>query len=164
MTIIFHLIEINKLIENILRLIKGMSGKSVKVKSPFSEVVRGVRSKGLKTCKFTGEDIPGYQISFQVSDAVVEKIQEAWSALEPHKPTCFFGYEDSEKWMTAKCEEVSENVLKTCTRKPTSRYVYVDVKFEIGSVFVNESGERFPQIEVLGLKKVKPPKLVTNDF
>ena len=137
-------------------------GKSVKVEKPLLIIIRGVKSKGLVPNQFGGEDIPGYQIRFNVPKGRIDEIQEAWSALNPKNPSPFFG--DDEKWMTGKCEEVSDSVLTTCRLKKQSRHLWVDIKFGISSVFVNENGERFPQVEVLGLKKVKAPKVVTEDF
>ena len=141
--------------------VKGF-GKTIVVNEPFSAIIRGVKSKGLVPNKFEGEDIPGYQVRFNVPEERVEEIQKAWSALDPKKSSPFFG--DDEKWMTGKCEEVSDSVLTTRKLKKQSRHVWVDVKFEISRVFVNESGERFPQVEVLGLKKVKAPRVVSDDF
>ena len=78
-------------------------GKSVKVEKPLLVIIRGVKSKGLVVNKFE-EDIPGDQIRFHVPEGRVEEIQKAYSALNPKKPSPFFG--DDEKWMTGKCEEV----------------------------------------------------------
>ena len=68
--------------------------------------------------------------------------------------------------LTIKARKVSESLKKTCVSKDFDN-IYVDVKFEIAEVYVDENGSRYPQVRMLGLRKVDSPLdefVVTEDF
>lgn len=55
--------------------------------------------------------------------------------------------------ITIKAKNISENQRRSCFAK-RSGYIFVDIMFDIGSIWVSESGDRFPQLRLKGLKKV----------
>ena len=139
---------------------------SVKVEQPFEFTLRAVKTKGLRPNTFNGKKVPGHQISVQVEPEDIEKIQKVWTVLEPKKPTPFFGFNGANNMLTIKAKKVSDSLKRDCVSKDGDN-IYVDVKFEIGEVYVGEHGARFPPIRMLGLKKVESPVdefVVTEHF
>ena len=137
---------------------------SVKVEQPFEFTLRAVKTKGLRPNTFNGKKVPGHQISVQVEPEDIEKIQKVWTVLEPKKPTPFFGFNGANNMLTIKAKKVSDSLKRDCVSKDN---IYVDVKFEIGEVYVDEHGARYPQIRMLGRKKVEGPVdefVVTEHF
>ena len=58
--------------------------------------------------------------------------------------------------LTIKARKVSDSLKRECVSKDGDN-IYVDTKFEIGEVYVDEDGARYPQIRMLGLRKVESP-------
>ena len=140
-------------------------GSTVKVEQPFEFTLRAVKTKGLRDNTFNGKRVPGHQLSVQVEPDDIEKIQKVWDALDAKKPTPFFGFNGANNMLTIKAKRVSESLKKTCVSKDSDN-IYVDVKFEISEIYVNEQGARYPQIRMLGLKKVESPEdeFVVDEF
>ena len=76
--------------------------------------------------------------------------------MDAKKPTPFFGFNGANNMLTIKARKVSETVRKSCISKDGD-YIYVDIKFGISDVYIDESGSRHPQIRMLGLRKVEAP-------
>ena len=128
-------------------------GSFVYIEEPFKFTLREVRTRGLKhRFDHMGKKLSGYQISVELSLSDVEKIQRVWDILNPSKPTPIFG-DGNRNWITIKAMNISETQRRTCFEKPNG-YIHVDIMFEIGSIWVDESGKRYPQLKVRGLKKV----------
>ena len=138
----------------------------LEAKPEFEFVLKCVKTRGLKDNEFKGKKVPGKKISVQVDPENIEKIQNVWSALDAKKPTPFFGFNGSNNMLTIKAQRVSEKVRRSCVSKDGD-HIYVDIKFAITDVFVDEDGSRHPQLRMLGLRKVDAPEdefEVTEDF
>ena len=139
---------------------------TVKVEQPFEFVLRAVKTKGLRVNTLNGKRVPGHQISVQVEPDDIENIQKVWDVLEPKKSTPFFGFNGANNMLTIKAKKVSDSLRRDCVSKDGDN-IYVDVKFEISEIYVDEQGSRYPQIKMLGLKKVESPVdefIVTENF
>ena len=125
-----------------------------------------MKTKGLRVNTFNGKQVPGHQISVQVELNDIGKIQKVWDVLEPKKPTPFFGFNGANNMLTIKAKRVSDSLKKDCVSKDSDS-IYVNVKFKISEIYVDKQGSRYPQIRMLGLKKVESPKdefIVTEHF
>ena len=138
---------------------------TVRIEQPFEFVLRAVRTKGLRDNTFDGKRVPGKQISVQLEPDDIEKIQKVWDALDAKKTTPFFGFNGANNMLTVKARRVSESLKKSCVSKDGDN-IYVDIKFEIAEIYVDENGSRYPQIRMLGLKKVECPvdEFVVTEF
>ena len=142
-----------------------MSG-TVKVEQPFKFTLRAVKTKGLRVNTFNGKRVPGHQISVQIGPEDIGKIQKVWDVLKPKKPTPFFGFNGANNMLTIKAKRVSDSLKRDCVSKDSDN-IYVDVKFEISEIYVDEKEQRYPQVRMLGLKKVESPVdefVVTEHF
>ena len=129
-------------------------GSFVYLEDPFEFTLREVRTRGLKRRRDNmGEKLPGHQITVEVALSEVERIQRVWDVLNAFKPTPFFGVNGNRNWLTIKAMNISENQRRTCFEK-SNGYIHVDIMFDIGSIWVDASGKRYPQIKMKGLKKV----------
>ena len=143
-----------------------MSKVGIEAKPEFEFVLRGVKTKGLRDNTFNGKKVPGHQISVHVEPDDIETIQKVWDALDAKKLTPFFGLNGSKNMLTIKARRVSDQVKKTCVSKDGDN-IYVDIKFEISKVYVDENKQRFPQMRMLGLRKVEAQEdifVVTEHF
>ena len=140
-------------------------GSTVKIEQPFEFVLKTVKTKGLRGNTFDGKRVPGHQISVQVEADDIPKIQKVWDALDAKKPTPFFGFNGANNMLTIKARRVSEGIRKACVSKDGCN-IYVDVKFEIGEIYVDKNGQRYPQIRMIGLRKVDSPEdeFVVDEF
>ena len=129
----------------------------MKLEEPFEFVLKTVKTKGLRGNTYDGKKVPGHQISVQVEAEDIEKIQKVWDTLDAKKPTPFFGFNGANNMLTIKARRVTEGIKRTCVSKDGDN-IYVDVKFEIGEVYVDEKGQKYPQLRMLGLKKVDAPE------
>ena len=131
---------------------------TVKIESnpKFEFVLKSVKTKRLRDNTFAGKKVPGKQISVQVEPEDIEKIQKVWDALDAKKPTPFFGFNGTNNMLTIKARRVSDGIKRTCVSKDGDN-IYVDVKFGISEVYVDENGQRYPQIRMMGLRKVDSP-------
>ena len=138
---------------------------TVKIEQPFEFTLKTVKTKGLRDNTFDGKKVPGKQISVQVEEEDIKKIQKVWDVLNAKKPTPFFGFNGANNMLTIKARRVSEGIKKTCVSRDGDN-IYVDVKFEIGEVYVDEKGQRYPQVRMLGLRKVDAPEdeFVVGEF
>ena len=140
-------------------------GSTVKIEQPFEFTLKTVKTKGLCDNTFDGKKVPGKQISVQVDEDDISKIQKVWDVLNAKKPTPFFGFNGANNMLMIKARRVSEGVKKTCVSKDGDN-IYVDVKFEIAKIYVDENGQRYPQVRMLGLRKVDSPEdeFVVDEF
>ena len=140
-------------------------GSTVKIEQPFEFTLKTVKTKGLRDNTFDGKRVPGKQISVQVEEDDITKIQKVWDALDAKKSTPFFGFNGANNMLTIKARRVSEGVKKTCVSKDGDN-IYVNVKFGIAEIYVDEQGRRYPQIRMLGLRKVDSPEdeFVVGEF
>ena len=140
-------------------------GSTVKIEQPFEFTLKAVKTKGLRDNTFDGKRVPGKQISVLVEADDITKIQKVWDALDAKKPTPFFGFNGANNMLTIKARRVSEGIKKTCVSKDGDN-IYVDVKFEIGEIYVDDQGQRYPQLRMLGLQKVDSPEdeFVVDEF
>ena len=138
---------------------------TVKIEQPFEFVLKTVKTKGLGDNTFEGKRVPGKQISVQVEPEEIEKIQKFWDTLDAKKPTPFFGFNGANNMLTIKARRVSEGIKRTCVSKDGDN-IYVDVKFVIGEIYVDDQGQKYPQIKMLGLRKVNAPEdeFVVDEF
>ena len=138
---------------------------TVKIEQPFEFTLKTVRTKGLRDNTFDGKKVPGKQISVQVEEDDISKIQKVWDALDTKKSTPFFGFNGANNMLTIKARKVSNGIKKTCVSRDGNN-IYVDVKFEIGEIYVDEKGQRYPQVKMLGLRKVDAPEdeFVVGEF
>ena len=127
-----------------------------KIEQPFEFVLRAVKTKGLRSNTFDGKRVPGQQITVQVESDDIEKIQKVWDVLDAKKPTPFFGFNGANNMLTAKARKVSEKQKRKCVSKDGDN-IYVDIKLGIEEVYVDDIGNRNPQVRVLGLRKVDCP-------
>ena len=67
--------------------------------------------------------------------------------------------------LTIKARRVSEGIKKTCVSKDGDN-IYVDVKIVIGEIYIDQKGQRYPQVRMLGLRKVEAPEdeFVVDEF
>ena len=138
----------------------------MELEKPFELVLKTVKTKGLRDNTYAGKKVPGKQISVQVDPEDIEKIQKFWDVLDAKKPSPFFGFNGANNMLTIKAGRVSESVRKSCTSKDGDS-IYVDIKFEITEMYIDENGQRYPQIRMLGLRKVEAPEdefEVTENF
>ena len=140
-------------------------GSTVRIEQPFEFILTTVKTKGLRDITFDGKKVPGKQISIQVETEDITKIQKVWDALNAKKPTPFFGFNGANNMLTIKARRVSDGIKKTCVSKDGDN-IYVDIEFEIGEIYVDENGQRYPQIRMLGLRKVDAPEdeFVVDEF
>ena len=139
--------------------------ENIEAKPEFEFVLRSVKTKGLRDNNFAGKKVPGKQISVHVSPEDVERIQKVWDVLNAKKATPFFG-DNGMKILTVKARKVSDSVKKSCTSKDGDN-IYVDIKFALTHIFVDEDKSRHPQFRMLGLRRVEAPEdefEVTEDF
>ena len=132
-------------------------GSTVKIEQPFEFTLKTVKTKGLRDNTFDGKKVPGKQISVQVDEDDIVKIQKVWDVLGAKKQTPFFGFNGGNNMLTIKARRLTEGVKKTCVSKDGD-YIYVDVKFQIGEIYIDENGQRYPQVRMLGLRKVDGPE------
>ena len=130
---------------------------SIEAKPEFELVLKSVKTKGLRDNTFGGKKVPGKQISVSVEPDDIEKIQKFWDTLDAKKSTPFFGFNGANNMLTIKAGKVSESVKKSCTSKDGD-YIYVDIKFGITEMFIDENGSKYPQIRMLGLRRVEAPE------
>ena len=133
------------------------ASKTVNIENPHQFVLRSVKTKGLRPNTFNGKKTKGFQISVQVPDDEIEKIQEAWVSYEPKKQTPFFGLNGKNNMLTLKTMKLSDKMKKECmTPKSKDDFegILVDIMFGIPDVYIDESGDKFPQLRLSGLKKV----------
>lgn len=138
---------------------------TIEAKPEFEFVLRAVKTKGLRDNTFGGKKVPGKQISVHVTQDDVDKIQKVWDTLDAKKETPFFG-DNGLRLLSIKAKKVSESVRRSCVSKDGD-HIYVDIKFVIDTIFIDEEGSRYPQIRMLGLKKVESPEdefEVTENF
>ena len=132
-----------------------MSSKLVSVESPHHFILRSVKTKGLRPNTFNGKKTKGFQISIQVPDDEIKKIQEAWDSHEPKNPTPFFGFDDRNNMLTIKVKKLSDKMKKECLApKDSFESILVDIMFGISDIYIDDLGDRFPQLKLSGLKKV----------
>lgn len=129
---------------------------NIEAKPELEFVLKSVKTKGLRDNTFAGKKVPGKQISVHVSPEDVEAIEKVWSALNAKKSTPFFG-DKGMRLLTVKARKVSESVRKSCVSRDGD-YIYVDIKFAITDIFIDEDGSRHPQIRMLALRKVEAPE------
>ena len=124
---------------------------TVKIEQPFEFTLNAVKTKGLRDNTFDGKRVPGHQISVQVEPEDIERIQKVWDVLGAKRKTPFFGFNGANNMLTVKARRVSESLKKNCVSKDGDN-IYVDIKFEIPEVYVDEHGARYPQLRMLGLQ------------
>lgn len=137
----------------------------VSIEKPFEFILRTVKTKGLRPNSFNGKRVPGHQISVQVQGDDIEKIQDVWDLLNAKKSTPFFIFNGNRNMITVKAKKVSDSLKRDCVSKDEN--IYVDIKFEIADVYVDENGARFPQLRLKGLRKVESPEdefVVTDEM
>ena len=133
------------------------SSKTVNIEEPHQFILRSVKTKGLRHNTFNGKRTKGFQISIQVPDDEIEKIQKVWESHEPKKQTPFFGLNGKNNMLTLKTMKLSEKMKKECMTpksKDDTEGILVDITFGIPDIYIDESGEKFPQLRLSGLKKV----------
>ena len=133
------------------------SSKTVNIESPHQFVLRSVKTKGLRPNTFNGKKTKGFQISIQVPDDEIEKIQKVWDSHDPKNKTPFFGYNDKNNMLTLKTKKLSDKMRKECLAsksKDDTEGILVDIMFGISDIYIDESGDKFPQLRLSGLKKV----------
>ena len=128
-------------------------GSFIDIEDPFVFTLRPVKTRGLKSCEFMGRKSHGHQISVEVPQDEVSKIQKVWDVLNAFKTTPFFEVNGSRNMLTIKAKNISEIQRRSCFAKP-SGHIHVDIMFEIGCIWVDPCGDRYPQIRMRGLKKV----------
>ena len=129
------------------------ASKLVSVESPTQFILRSVKTKGLRPNTFNGKKTKGHQISIQVPDDKIKEIQEAWDSHKPKNPTAFFG--DRNNMLTIKVKKLSDKMKKECLApKDDADSIFVDIMFGISDIYIDDSGDRFPQLKLSGLKKV----------
>ena len=126
---------------------------TVKIEQPFEFVLRAVKTKGLRDNTFDGRRVTGKQISVQLESDDIERIQKVWDVLKAKKSSPFFEFNGANNMLTIKARKVSESLKKSCVSKDGDN-IYVDVKFEMAEIYVDKKGSRYPQVRMLGLKKV----------
>ena len=124
-----------------------MSSKTVSIESPHQFILRSVKTKGLRPNTFNGKKTKGFQISVQVPDDEIERIQEAWESHEPKNLTPFFG--DKNNMLTVKAKKLSDKMKKECLSEDEG--ILVDIMFGISDIYIDESGDKFPQLRLSGL-------------
>ena len=128
---------------------------TVNVGEPTEFILRSVKTKGLRPNMFNNKKTPGYQITVQVPEDKIEEIQEAWSSHKPKKPTPFFGLNDKNNMLTVKSRKISEKMKKEClAHKDATDSILVDIKFGITDIYIDDFGDKFPQLKFSGLRKV----------
>ena len=131
------------------------TSKTVSIESPTQFILRSVKTKGLRQNTFNGKKTPGFQISIQVPDDEIKKIQGAWESCEPKNQTPFFGFNDNNNMLTIKARKLSDKMKKECLApKDNTESIFVDIMFGISDIYIDDSGDRFPQLKLSGLKKV----------
>ena len=132
------------------------SSKTVNVENPHQFILRSVKTKGLRANTFNGKKTKGFQISIQVPDDEIEKIQKAWESHDPKKSTPFFGLNGKNNMLTLKTKKLSDKMKKEClaSSKDNAEGILVDIMFGISDIYIDESGDKFPQLRLSGLKKV----------
>ena len=125
----------------------------VNVKDAHQFVLRSVKTRGLRQNAFKGKKTKGYQISFQVPEDRIKEIQEAWESHNPKNPTQFFG--EKGNMLTVKTNKISDKMRKECLKSNDSTdTILADIRFGITDIYIDDSGNRFPQLKLSGLKKV----------
>ena len=123
-----------------------MSARLVNVNDPQQQfVLRSVKTKGLRPNTFNGERTKGFQITLQVPDDEVGRIQDAWESHEPKYSTPFFG----DNMLTVKARKLSDKMKKECLA--STERIMVDIMFGITDIYVDEQGDKFPQLRLSGL-------------
>ena len=138
----------------------------MKLEEPFEFVLKTVKTKGLRGNTYDGKKVPGHQISVQVETEDIERIQKVWDVFNAKKETPFFGFNGANNMLTIKARKVTEGIKRTCVSKDGDN-IYVDIKFEISEIYVDEKGQRYPQLRMLGLRKVDAPEdefVVSENF
>ena len=131
------------------------SSKLVNVESPQQFILRSVKTKGLRPNTFNGKKTKGHQISIQVPDDQIKEIQEAWESHKPKNPSPFFGFDDRNNMLTIKVKKLSDKMKKEClASKDSFESILVDIMFGISDIYIDDLGDRFPQLKLSGLKKV----------
>ena len=141
-------------------------GSTVEIENSFELVLKTVKTKGLRVNTFEGKKVPGHQISVQVDPEDIEKIQKFWDSLNAKKQTPFFGFNGANNMLTIKAKKVTDSIKRTCMPKDGDN-IYVDIKFAIGEIYVDGMGQRYPQLKMLGLRKVDGPEdefVVSENF
>ena len=131
------------------------TSKTVSVERPTQFTLRSIKTKGLRQNTFNGKKTPGFQISIQVPDDRIKEIQEAWESCKPKNQTPFFGFNDRNNMLTIKTRRISDKMKKEClASKDNTESIFVDIRFEISDIYIDDSGDRFPQLKLSVLKKV----------
>ena len=128
---------------------------TVNVEEPTEFILRSVKTRGLRPNMFNNKRTSGFQISFQVPYKHIQEIQKAWVSHDPKKSTPFFG--DKNNMLTVKARKISEKMKKECTApkdKDNTESILVDIKFGITDIYIDDQGDRFPQLKLSGLQKV----------
>ena len=139
---------------------------SIEAKPEFELVLKSVKTKGLRDNTYAGKKVPGRQISVQVDPEDIERIQRFWDTLDAKKSSPFFGFNGANNMLTIKAGKVSESIRKSCTSKDGDN-IYVDIKFGITEMYIDENEQRYPQVRMLGLRRVEAPEdefEVTENF
>ena len=131
------------------------SSKTVNVENPPQFILRSVKTKGLRPTTFNGKKTKGFQVSIQVPDDEIKGIQEAWESYKPKNPTPFFGFNDNNNMLTVKAKKLSDKMKKEClASKDNDDDILIDIMFGISDIYIDDSGNKFPQLKLSGLKKV----------
>ena len=129
--------------------------KTVSVENPPQFILRSVKTKGLRPNTFNGKKTKGFQVSIQVPDDEIKGIQEALESCEPKNSTPFFGFNDKNNMLTIKARKLSDKMKKEClASKDRIEDILVDIMFGISDIYIDDSGDKFPQLKLSGLKKV----------